>query len=168
MLRRGRPDSTRYVPLRPGFLADLEHVPFGLPPTPWRGLGAREVERLLPLGDVGQDGPKPLVLNNRGLVDLLEPIEGPIRQIETRMADRQTAVRVVDHRDTPARQRPRHLIWLEDEEHLVVLQGEIARDGPLLFPGEHVIQPVVSLERAVGVAGVKGDLAKGTLPKRRL
>ncbi len=65
---------------RPGVhLSDLEHVV--LLATPARCFGrAGHVELLLLLGNVSQDRTQALVLDNRGLVDLLRSVGGHHRR----------------------------------------------------------------------------------------
>jgi hypothetical protein len=67
---------------------DLKHVPVSLTASPWGSLAAGHVQLFLPLGDVGQHRPQPLVLDNGGLIDLLQPIKGSIGQVNAVVADR--------------------------------------------------------------------------------
>ena len=75
---------------------------------------------LLPFGDVGQHGAKPLVLYHGGPVHLLSAVEDPVGQLQALMLDGQPSVRIVDDRDALAGEGTRHLVRLEDEEDLIV------------------------------------------------
>ena len=57
--------------------ADLEDA-LALPLPARCFLAALHVEFLLPLGNIGQDRPEPLVLGNRRLVDLAQLVVNPV------------------------------------------------------------------------------------------
>src|SRR3954468_16884244 len=131
---------------------DLKHVPVSLTASPWGSLAAGHVQLFRPLGDVGQHRPQPFVLDNGGLIDLLQPIKGPIGQVNAVVADRQTPIGVVENGNPPARQRPADRVRLKKEQDLVVLEGQVERHRALLLPGEHIIQRDAFGQRAMSVA----------------
>jgi hypothetical protein len=63
------------------------------------------------------------VLDDRGLRDLANFIEGPIRQLDAAVSDRQPTVGIVDHSD-PFADRLGSLARLTDEHLLVVSQSQ--------------------------------------------
>jgi|SRR5579872_4481468 len=73
-------------------------------PTSARGFfGSRFLfERLLPFGDIGQNLAQALVLDNRGLIDLLQSVERPVRQVAAFVLDRKPSVGIIDHGDALA------------------------------------------------------------------
>src|SRR3954447_4759512 len=80
-----------------------------LPASAWRSLGPAHIEFLLPLGDIGQHRPEPLVLHDRRLIDPLALVEHPIGQLTALVFDRQTPIRIVADHHTLTRQGTRHI-----------------------------------------------------------
>ena len=74
-------------PRRPagGESAGFEHV-IALTAPSWRFLAAVHVQLLLALGDIGQSRPQTLVIDNGALIDLLQPVEGPVGQVDAPVA----------------------------------------------------------------------------------
>ena len=64
-----------------GRSVDLEHMTFALALTARRFLRPAFAASLLPGGNISQHFAKPLVLDNRRLIDLLQLVECPVRQI---------------------------------------------------------------------------------------
>ena len=84
--------------------ADFEHVA-DLPLAAWCGLAASLCAFDLLVADMREDGAKVLVLNDGGLRNLPQLVEGGVGQIEPTVADRQPAVGIIDQGDTLARRR---------------------------------------------------------------
>ena len=57
------------------------------------------------LADEGERGAEMFVLDGRGLRDLAKLVEGPIRQFDPTVADRQPAIRIIDDGDPFADRR---------------------------------------------------------------
>ncbi len=89
-----------------------------------------------------QQRAQPLVLHHGSLVDLPNLIEGPIGEVFALVADGDPAIGIVHHRYPLADRRLRGLRWLQDEQHLVILQGQRLGEGALFLPGELVIELV--------------------------
>src|SRR6478672_8891313 len=94
--------------------------------------------RNLLLADNGENGAEPLVLDNLGLRDLPQLVEGAVRQLDTFVADRQPAIRIIKHGDPLADRRLGLVGRRENENHLVVLQGQRPRERALFLPGKGV------------------------------
>ena len=56
--------------------------------------------------------------------------------------------------------RPRDRGRLENEQHLVVLQGQVHRERPLFLPGKGIVEIVMPGQRTVNVTIVEGRLGK--------
>ncbi len=112
----------------------------------------------LPLCHKGQHLAQSLVLDNRGLVDFLQPVKGPVGQVDAPMANGQPSIRIIDHRDTLAGEGPCDLARLEKKHHLFVLERQVAGDRPHLLPGKGLVQVVVWRQRPVQIPVVKGSL----------
>ena len=74
--------------------------------------------------DQGERGAELFVLNNRSLRDLANFVEGPIRQFDPAVTDCEPAVGMINNRDPLADRRLGLLAGLQDEQDLVVLQGQ--------------------------------------------
>ena len=117
--------------------ADFKHVA-DLPLAARCGLAASFCTFDLPLADVREDGAEVLVLDNGGLRNLPQLVEGGIGQVEPTVADRQPAVGIIDDGDALAAELASELVWLDQEHDLVVLQGQVIGNRPLFAPGEDV------------------------------
>jgi hypothetical protein len=98
-------------------------------------------ELLLP--NASQDGIQALVLHDRTLLDLPDLVEDRVGQVEPLMADGKTAIRVIEDLHPLPGGLAGHLVRLEQEHHLVVLQRQPLRDPPFFLPGEGGVQVVV-------------------------
>src|SRR3954454_865037 len=95
------------------------------------------------LADKGDQGAAPLVLNNLGLRDLPQLVEGAVSQLNTFVADRQPAIRIIEHAH-PLADRCLGLIGRrENENYLVVLQGQRPRERALFLPGKGILETIV-------------------------
>src|SRR3954449_1805953 len=83
--------------------------------------------RNLLLADNGKNGAEPLVLNNLGLRDLPQFVEGAVSQLDTFVADRQPAIGIIEHVHPLADRRLGLVGRGENEDHLVVLEGQRPR-----------------------------------------
>src|SRR5215469_14433061 len=72
----------------------------------------------------GKRGAEMFVLDDRGLRDLANFIEGAIRQFDAAVSDCQPTVGVIDDGHPLADRRLGWLARLQDEHYLVVLQGQ--------------------------------------------
>jgi hypothetical protein len=81
--------------------ADFEHVA-DLPLAARRLLAASLGAFELPLANVREDGAEVLVLDDGGLRNLPQFVEGGVGQVEPTVADRQPAVGIIDYGDTLA------------------------------------------------------------------
>src|SRR4051812_15321872 len=79
------------------------------------------------LADNGENGAEPLVLDNFGLRDLPQFVEGAVSQLDTLVADRQPAIGIIEHGHPLANRRLGLVGRRENENHLVVLQGQRPR-----------------------------------------
>jgi len=61
---------------------------------------------------------------------------------------------------TRLRQRPRNPGWLQDKQHLVILQRQVHRDRALFLPGKGIVEIVMSGQRTVNIAILKRRLGK--------
>ena len=86
--------------------ADFEHM-VDLPLAAWRGLTASFRAFDLLLTDMREDGAEMLVLNDSGLRNLPQLVKGGVGQVEPAVADRQSAVRIINHSDTQRQGRRR-------------------------------------------------------------
>src|SRR5271168_3446075 len=121
--------------------ADFEHV-VDLPLAARRGLAARLRAFDLPLADLREDGAEVLVLDDGGLRNLPQLVKSGVRQVEPAVADRQSAVGIIDNRDALAAELAGDRVRLEQEHDFVVLQGQAVGDRPilaLLNPGGRVL-----------------------------
>src|SRR3954467_5830524 len=84
--------------------------------------------RNLLLADNGENGAEPLVLDNLGLRDLPQFVEGAVRQLDTFVADRQPAIGIIEHAHPLADRRLGLVTRGENENYLVVLQGQRPRE----------------------------------------
>src|SRR6266436_4797585 len=117
--------------------ADFEHV-IELPLAAWRGLAASLRAFDLLLANVREDGAEVLVLDDAGLRNLPQLVKGGVRQVAPAVADRQPAVGIIDNGDALAAECAGDLVRLQQEQNLVVLQGQAVGNRPLLAPREDV------------------------------
>jgi hypothetical protein len=103
--------------------ADFEHVA-DLPLAARCLLAVRLGAFELPLADVQEDGAEVLILDDGGLRNLPQFVEGGVGQIEATVADRQPAVGIIDYGDALAAELAGDRIRFEQEHDLVVLQGQ--------------------------------------------
>lgn len=73
-----------------------------LPPASRRLVGPRNRNLSLPLGDETQHRAEPLVVDHRCRIDPLLPVEHPVRELQSLVADREAAIGVVQDRDALA------------------------------------------------------------------
>src|SRR5215472_2306441 len=92
--------------------------------APARSTATLRLATQLLLADEGKSGTELLVLDDRGLRDLANFVEGPIRQFDAAVTDRQPAIGIVDDGDPLADRRLGLLAWLQNVHDLVVLQGQ--------------------------------------------
>src|SRR4051812_8749198 len=121
--------------------ADFEDV-VELPLTARRFLASLLPGLTLLLSDEGKSRAKVLVLDDRPLRDLRQLVKGGVGQVEPAVADRQPAVGIIDHGDALAAEFAGDLVRFEQEQNLVILQGQAVGNRPLLAPGEDVSEVV--------------------------
>jgi hypothetical protein len=92
--------------------------------APTRTAAALGAATQLLLADESKRSPELFVLDDRGLRDLANFIEGAIRQFDAAVSDCQPPVGIIDDGDPLADRHLGLLAWLQDEEDLVVLQGQ--------------------------------------------
>ena len=139
--------------------ADFKHVA-DLPLAARCGLAASFCTFDLPLADVREDGAEVLVLDDGGLRNLPQLVEGGVGQVEPTVADRQPAVGIIDDGDALAAELAGELVWLDQEHDLVVLQGQVIGNRPLLAPGEDIGEIVAGRQWPMEVLGVVRLLAE--------
>src|SRR5271155_3032553 len=133
--------------------ADFEHV-VDLPLAAWRGPAARLRAFDLPLADLREDCAKALVLDDRPLRDLTQLVKGGVGQVEPAVADRQPAVGIIDHGHALAAELAGDLVRFEQEQDLVILQGQAVGNRSLLAPGEDVSEVVAGCQGPMEVLGI--------------
>src|SRR5277367_4144381 len=133
--------------------ADFEHV-VDLPLAARCGLAARLRAFDLPLADLREDGAEVLVLDDGGLRNLPQLVKGGVRQVEPAVADRQPAVGIIDHGDALAAELAGDLVRFEQEQNLVILQGQAVGNRSLLAPGEDVSEVVAGCQGPMEVLGI--------------
>ena len=74
--------------------------------------------------------------------NLPQLVKGGVGQVEPTVADRQPAVGIIDHRDALAAELASDLVRFEQEQNLVILQGQAVGNRPLFAPGEDVSEVV--------------------------
>src|SRR3954452_13273976 len=79
------------------------------------------------LADNGEHGAEPLVLDNLGLRDLPQLVKGAVSQLDTLVADCQPAIGIIEPARPLADRRLGQVGRRENENHLVVLQGQRPR-----------------------------------------
>ena len=92
--------------------------------APARSAATLRLATQLLLADEGKRSTELFVLDDCGLRDLANFIEGPIRQFDAAVSDRQPTVGIIDDGDPFADRRLGLLAWLQDEHDLVILQGQ--------------------------------------------
>jgi hypothetical protein len=113
-----------------------------LPLTARRFLASLLRRLTLLLADEGKSRAKVLILDDRSLRDLPQLVKGGVGQVEPAVTDRQPAVGIIDHGDALAAELAGDLVRFEQEQNLVILQGQAVGDCPLLAPGEDVSEVV--------------------------
>src|SRR3954471_7271141 len=93
--------------------------------------------------DNGEKGPEPLILDNLGLRDLPQLVEGAVSQLDTFVADRQPAIGIIKHAHPLADRRLGLIGRRENENHLVVLQGQRPQERALFLPGKGILETIV-------------------------
>jgi hypothetical protein len=83
-----------------------------------------------------------------------------IGQCAPAIADLEPPIRVVEHRDPVSCQAAGELGGLEQEQHLVVLQGQVTRDRAVLLPGERGIHVSPSRHLPMQILRTAGWLGK--------
>jgi hypothetical protein len=104
----------------------------------WGGLAASFCTFELPLADLREDGAEVLVLDDRRRRNLPQFVEGDVGQVEPTIADRQPAVGIINHGDALAAELARDLARLQQEQDLIVLQGQVIGNRALFAPGEDI------------------------------
>ena len=66
--------------------------------APARSTATLRLATQLLLADEGKRGAELFVLDDRGLRDLANLVEGPIRQFDAAVTDREPAIRIIDDR----------------------------------------------------------------------
>ena len=92
--------------------------------APARSAATLGLATQLLLSDEGKRGTELFVLDNRGLGDLTQLVEGAVDQLDALVTDRQPPIGVVDHADPLADRRLGLVGRFQDEQDLVVLQGQ--------------------------------------------
>jgi hypothetical protein len=110
--------------------------------------------------DLGQNSAERLVLDDGRLRHLPQLVENPVRKLEALVGDRPAAIGIVANRDPLAAQPARDVARLQNEHHLVGLQGQVLGHGAFLTPREGLGQIVVRRQRPVEILGVPGRLAE--------
>src|SRR3954469_22052201 len=106
------------------------------------------------LADNGENGAEPLILDNLGLRDLPQLVEGAVRQLDTFVADRQPAIGIIEHALPLADRRLGLIGRHENENYLVVLQGQRPRERALFLPGKSILQIILVAQRPVQVLAI--------------
>ena len=128
--------------------ADSEHVA-DLTLAAWRGLAASLCAIELALSDMREDGAEVLVLDDGGLGNLPQLVEGGVGQVEPAVSDRQPAVGIIDDGDALAPELAGDLVRFEQEQNLVILQGQAVGNRPLLALGKDVGEVFASRQRSM-------------------
>src|SRR5215510_13351603 len=76
------------------------------------------------IADHRQYRPQPLVVGDGTLVDLAGLVEGAVSELNAVVADRKPAIGIIDDSNPLADRRLSLVAWLQDEDHLVVLQRQ--------------------------------------------
>lgn len=77
------------------------------------------------LGDVGQERPDPIVLENVSPVHLLTAGYGPVAQFQDFVLDSEATVWVLEHCPAPAGEGPLNLARLKTKQHLLIFPRQI-------------------------------------------
>src|SRR6516162_3282092 len=115
------------------------------------------------VADHCQNCPQLLVVSDRTLVDLANLVEGAVGEFDPVMADRKSAVGVVEDGHVFAARRLGRLARLDDENHFVVLQCQRLGETALLLPGKSVLQIVTGAQRPVQVLLIRRRLGKARI-----
>src|SRR5258708_12659998 len=78
----------------------------------------------LPLADIGEDGAEVLVLDDAGLRNLPQLVEGGVRQVAPAVTDRQPAVGIIDNGDALAANLAGDLLRLHQNPNLSVFHRQ--------------------------------------------
>jgi len=76
------------------------------------------------------------------------------------VGDRKPAIGVVENRYVFVDRGLGWLAWLQNEDHLVVLQGQRLGEAPLFLLGKGVLEIVAGAQRPVQVLLIRGQLGK--------
>ena len=112
------------------------------------------------VADEGERGAKLFVLDDRSLRDLANLVEGPIRQFDAAVTDREPTIRIIDDGDPFADRRLGLLARLQNEHYLVVLQGQCLSQGAFFLPGKGVVEIVAGARRPVQILVVRRRFGK--------
>ena len=142
--------------------ADFEQARVALitPPRPAALLGSATQ---LFVANHRQNCPQLLVVSDRALVDLAHLVECAVGEFDSVMADRKSAVGVVEDGYVFADRRLRRLARLHDENDFVVLQCQRLGESALLLPGKSVLQIVTDAQLPVQVLLIRRRLGKARI-----
>lgn len=116
-----------------------------------RACGLPAIAQCLDLCRDGQHVPQPLVLHDRALIDLGQPVIGGVGQGSTIGPQFDPAIRILGHLDVAVDQAAVLGPVLEQVHHLVVLQRQALRHLAPFAPGKDACQILVNTQRPVGI-----------------
>ena len=125
-------------------------------------LAVRRIVRLPRFHD-RQHGRQPFVVDNRTRLDSLDRVKQPERQRGAVELNGKPPVRVVRHLDLLACQASCEWRRLQDQQHPVVVQGEVLRHRPRLAPGQDLVQIVCRGQCPMQILGIRRFPGKSSI-----
>ena len=104
-----------------------------------------------------------LVVSDGALIDLANLVEGAVGEVDPVVADHKPAIRVVENGDVLTDRRLGRLARLQNEDHLVVLQGQRLRETALFFPGKRVVQIVAGVQWPMQILPIRRRLGEARI-----
>ena len=113
--------------------------------------------------DPGQDLAQALVLDNGGMTDALQLVEGAVRQRRAFPANLQPPIRKVIDIDHFATKANRYAVRLKRQLHTTVVHHQLVRHLTLLAPAQDFIQILPGIEQTVEIFVASWELGKATV-----
>jgi hypothetical protein len=131
--------------------------------TPSRPAAASRLAPQLLVADEGERGAELFVFDNRGMRDLANFVEGPIRQVDPAVTDRQPTVSIIEHGHPLADRRLGLLAGLQKGEGITTPRARLSQreivalrfEMPLIWrelPSAHPADPIRVAKVAIAAA----------------